>query len=126
MENISAIISKWNGRRISSNQPILVSKLVPFISSSSNQKFATNIPSITINGQGFISFINNNTQIQVQLYQQQQNSSSSSSPTCSSIYYINSSQIVCENPQNLISNGGRQQQGGLGEGLFATILIDSE
>ena len=48
-----------------------ITTIVPFISSS-NQKLASSVPSITINGQGFISFINNNTQIQVQLYQQQQ------------------------------------------------------
>ena len=109
LQNISAIVSKWSGERISSNQPILVSQIIPFVSSSI-QNLATNIPSITINGFGFVSSIDNNTQIQVQLYQNQ------STPSCYSIAFISASQIVCENPKGLIAD----------EALSATVLIDGE
>ena len=113
LENISAIVLKWNGRRISSNQPILVSKIVPFIEPTISNYLAINFGgSITINGEEFVSSINNNTQIQVNLIQ----SSAIPQPSCSSISFVDSYQIICEAPQNLIPN----------QDLFATILIDSE
>ena len=108
--NISAVVTQLSGSRIS-GQAVVIGSVVPFISAASALYAINSGASITINGLGFVSQTNNATEILLDLTQ----ASSVQSPYCSSVQYVNSTQVICQNPQNLVSN----------EALYATMLIDA-
>ena len=116
--NISIIISKYNGSRFSSFDPIIIAKIIPFISevplmqnnthTNKNYYLPITTTSIIINGFGFVSQNNN---IIINIYQP----TSSIQPNCTSIQLVSSNSIIC---QNIMFYE-------IGD-VFATIIIDNQ